>query len=363
MLFNVEKILKLIWLFVIICTTSLITFYKLTGIEFDSTFYILLFTFLFSYLPFTIQYKKFHVKQQQELLVINGCIATLIVAMVLPLPSHAFLYFIPVLSILIQNNKIFYIINSVVLISYMTSDFNSYIEMFSQTAVFICFIILVRYVGGLIFSSMRRNFYFRKMINALVFAIETKDVYTRGHSLRVAEYTYILGKHYNAFGGKLDLDTLKIGAMLHDIGKVHIPDHIITKEGPLSLEEYSEIKIHPEYGAEIARDFDYPSEIIGDILYHHERYDGKGYPYGLTGNEIPITARIIAIADTFDAITSNRSYRTAFSIDKANSIIAENFGTQFDPSLKEVYMSAFPELSKKKVKFESSNYLEERRAI
>lgn len=142
-------------------------------------------------------------------------------------------------------------------------------------------------------------------IYTLANAVEAKDAYTSGHSSRVMQYCELIAKDLAA----IDLESLRVAALLHDIGKISIPESILNKTGILTKEEFEQIKDHPKRGYEILRDSDYLKEIRTIILEHHERVDGLGYPQGLKGNEIKIEARLLAVADTFDAIVSDRSYR------------------------------------------------------
>ena len=166
--------------------------------------------------------------------------------------------------------------------------------------------------------------------------VEAKDPYTRGHSDRVSEYSVLIGT-------KMGLDentihTLKIGGLFHDIGKIGIPDSILLKESKLDNEEYSQIKNHPSIGAHILGDVDMFKDIMPMVLHHHERYDGRGYPSQLEGENIPLIARIAAIADTFDAMTSKRSYRDALPLDVVIAEIEKCSGTQFDPKIAPIFV-------------------------
>jgi len=166
--------------------------------------------------------------------------------------------------------------------------------------------------------------------------VEAKDPYTRGHSDRVSEYSVLIGK-------KLGLDEktlhiLKIGGLFHDIGKIGIPDSILLKESKLSDEEYSQIKNHPMIGVHMLGDAAIFTDILPIVKHHHERYDGRGYPSQLVGEDIPYVARIAAVADTFDAMTSKRSYRDSLPIDVVRSEIERCSGTQFDPNIAKVFL-------------------------
>ncbi|MBO4696313.1 MAG: HD-GYP domain-containing protein [Lachnospiraceae bacterium] len=175
---------------------------------------------------------------------------------------------------------------------------------------------------------------FEQTATALANSIDAKDEYTRGHSLRVAEYSEKIARHI----GKSEEECRKIfyTALLHDVGKIGIADSIITKNGRLTDEEYQTIKQHPVIGDQILSSIhDYPYLGVG-AHYHHERYDGKGYPDGLKGEDIPEVARIISVADAYDAMTSNRSYRSAIPQQIVREEIVKNSGTQFDPKMARV---------------------------
>ena len=166
--------------------------------------------------------------------------------------------------------------------------------------------------------------------------VEAKDPYTRGHSDRVSEFAVLLGT-------KMGLDEktihiLKIGGLFHDIGKIGIPDSILLKESKLSDDEYSQIKNHPTIGAHILGNATVFQDIIPIVKYHHERYDGRGYPSQLAGTDIPLIARITAVADAFDAMTSKRTYRDSLPIEKVKEEIERCSGTQFDPEIAKLFL-------------------------
>ncbi len=177
---------------------------------------------------------------------------------------------------------------------------------------------------------------FEAVVFALAETIEQRDKYTGGHTKRVTEYSVLIGE---ALGlSKKEIYTLKIAAILHDIGKIAVPDQILNKPGRLTDEEFAYIKIHPVAGEEILKHIPELKEEIKGIKYHHERWDGRGYPEGLKGEEIPFIARIIAVADTFDAMTSNRPYRKALPLEVAFEEIKKCAGTQFDPEVAEAFL-------------------------
>ena len=173
-------------------------------------------------------------------------------------------------------------------------------------------------------------------IEMLRYTVDAKDEYTRGHSDRVSAYSVLLGQ--KAGLDENDIRTLRIGGLFHDIGKIGVPDAILQKQGKLTDEEYAEIKKHPSIGARILSNATIFREMLQIVEHHHERYDGRGYPSGLKGEEIPYLARIAAIADTFDAMTSKRSYRDAISIETVKEEIEKCKGTQFDPQLADMFL-------------------------
>ena len=166
--------------------------------------------------------------------------------------------------------------------------------------------------------------------------VDAKDVNTSQHSARVAEYSVLIGKELGFDEQKCS--ELKRAALLHDIGKIGIPDRILNKPERLTDEEYKEMKSHVVKGGEILKSFTLIDNIEEGALYHHERYDGKGYVHGLKGEEIPLNARIIGIADAFDAMTANRVYRKKLDMDFVLGELKKGRGTQFDPQLTDIML-------------------------
>lgn len=173
-------------------------------------------------------------------------------------------------------------------------------------------------------------------IQTLRFTVEAKDSYTRGHSDRVSEYSVLIGKRLNL--SEEDLKILKIGGLFHDIGKIGVPDSILLKESKLTDDEYSEIKNHPSIGSHILSTASIFQDIIPIVKHHHEKYDGHGYPSQLKGNDIPYFARIAAIADSFDAMTSRRTYRDSLPIETVIAEFERCKGSQFDPELTDIFL-------------------------
>ncbi|HFJ9441110.1 HD-GYP domain-containing protein [Bacillus anthracis] len=171
--------------------------------------------------------------------------------------------------------------------------------------------------------------------------MELKDPYTKGHSVRVANYATILAKATNEFD-HISLKRFHFTCLLHDIGKIGIPDEVLTKASSLTEEEYNIIKKHPQLGLEVFKNISLTKDNEAIILSHHERWDGNGYPQKIKGNQIPLCARIVGIADAFDAMTSSRAYRSALSPEEAYKRIIDGSGSQFDPELVVLFKKVFP---------------------
>ena len=171
--------------------------------------------------------------------------------------------------------------------------------------------------------------------------IDAKDKYTRGHSIRVGFYTKKIAERMDF--DEDELDNIYYIALLHDVGKINISDAILNKPGKLDDEERDIIKTHTTNGAQILKDFSSVPHIVEGARYHHERYDGKGYPEGLSGEQIPLVARIIGVADAFDAMNSDRCYRKAYPMEKIVKELKEGAGKQFDPEVVKVMLELIEE--------------------
>lgn len=183
---------------------------------------------------------------------------------------------------------------------------------------------------------------FYKTIKSIAFALDAKDKYTHGHSMRVTLYSLALAQMLN-LSDEL-LEEIETTGLLHDIGKIAIPETILLKPGKLTPEEFEVIKTHPELGEKLVFGIEKLKLVSNWLKSHHERYDGNGYPDGLVGEDIPISSRIIAIADTYDAMTSDRSYRAALPHEVAIDEIRRCSGSQFDPKLAELFISISDEI-------------------
>lgn len=180
-----------------------------------------------------------------------------------------------------------------------------------------------------------------QIVQSLSSSIDEKDTYTSGHSIRVAQYSCEIAKRAG-YSAKEQKEIYMTG-LLHDVGKIGVPDAIINKPSRLSDDEYNMIKNHPVMGARILKNITELPKLITGARWHHEHYDGTGYPDGLTGEEIPEAARIIAVADAYDAMTSNRSYRDVLSQDYVRGEIEKGKGTQFDPQYADIMLQMIDE--------------------
>jgi response regulator RpfG family c-di-GMP phosphodiesterase len=170
---------------------------------------------------------------------------------------------------------------------------------------------------------------------SLAQTVELKDPYTKGHCDRVARYAVALAQAAGLSDAMIT--DIKHGSWLHDCGKIGVPEAVLNSTGGLSDDDFETIKQHPRWGSEVARQARMSDTVVNIILYHHERFDGKGYPSGLAAHSIPIEARIVAIADVFDALYSDRPYRNAYSFDRTVEILCEMTETHFDPILIELF--------------------------
>jgi len=173
-------------------------------------------------------------------------------------------------------------------------------------------------------------------IESLALAIDAKDQYTHSHIVRVQQYAVAIAEEMGLVGDQLD--AIRTGALLHDIGKLGVPEYVLLKPGPLTREEFEKIKKHPEIGAAILEPVEFPWPVLPIVRHHHEKWDGSGYPDGLAGEQIPLNARIMAVADVYDAVTSTRSYRQAWSHERAIEMMRRDSGSHFDPRVVEAFL-------------------------
>jgi putative nucleotidyltransferase with HDIG domain len=238
----------------------------------------------------------------------------------------------------------------------MTAILSKYIALgiILESGLIFAPVIMVLLLGGIAFILLKRfqsyvgaikksfDSQLEGIVKGVIATIELKDPYTRGHSERVAYYANSLALETGRLTEE-ELSSFNYACLLHDIGKVNIPDSILMKPGKLSKEEFNIIKTHPAVGAEAITKVNGLENSIDVIKSHHERWDGKGYPENLKGTDIPFIARIVSIADAFDAMTSSRSYRDALSVMEAYKRIIDGKGTQFDPHLVDLFIKVYPE--------------------
>jgi HD-GYP domain-containing protein (c-di-GMP phosphodiesterase class II) len=180
---------------------------------------------------------------------------------------------------------------------------------------------------------------FLAMVTVLANAIEARSTYASGHTRRVGAFARAAARRLGF--GEPALRAVELGSVLHDIGEVGIPDRILTKPGPLTPEEEEQVMRHPSIGARLLRSVPELAHLVPFVLHHHERYDGTGYPHGLAENAIPLGARLLAVADAFDAMTTDRPYRTRLSPATAIAELAEAAGGQFDPDVVAALVEAY----------------------
>ncbi len=175
-------------------------------------------------------------------------------------------------------------------------------------------------------------------LEALAAALDARDSETGGHSSRVTVYTMDMARELGIEERSDEWLDIERASLLHDVGKIGVSDAILNKPGPLTSEEWQQMRKHPAIGYDMLKDVKFLSTAAEIVFAHHERFDGKGYPVGLKGEDVPLGARVFAVADAFDAMTSNRPYRRALSVDKATEEIVSNSGTQFDPEVVEAFL-------------------------
>lgn len=191
------------------------------------------------------------------------------------------------------------------------------------------------------------NFEYHEMVECITSALDARDPYMGNHSRRVSDMACFLCQKLGI--SHEETQEIHISGHLHDIGKIGVPDRVLLKPGKLNDEEWVLMKKHPEIGADILSKSPHFSRIAAIILHHHERWDGKGYPFGAKGTEIPIGARIIAVCDSIDAMASARAYRKALPLDVVKSEIEKNIGIMYDPKIAQVALDNWKELTKEYV--------------
>jgi putative nucleotidyltransferase with HDIG domain len=258
---------------------------------------------------------------------------------------------IVIFSPIFVNKRFFWLVFMGIMTKYLIIGFILHTLEVLIPMILICgvsivaFILLNRFKGYVSSIGEHYSNQFENVVKGIIATIELKDPYTRGHSERVADYSEIMARQLGLFSEET-LKTFYYACLLHDVGKIHIPDYILTKPGSLTDEEYEVIKQHPVVGTKAVQEIDGLQGTADVIRHHHERWDGKGYPNQLKELETPLLARITAIADAFDAMTTIRSYRKALSTDEAYKRIIEGKESQFDPHLVDVFVKVFPQWEK-----------------
>ncbi|MET0785720.1 MAG: HD-GYP domain-containing protein [Paenisporosarcina sp.] len=346
-----KNILKAAWIAFSIYIVAFLTIMHVFEIKIIKNSYLILSVILIGLLTYTIIYRFFKIETQRYLF---GLIITIIVALIYyisPAVGFSIFFIPPIFGMLFKNRFHFIYIYLGTIISYLfviwIHPYMKFeiVNIISELILFLAFLLLLHYATVMITNYEKRKSLYTKTMKALIFAVEAKDPYTEGHSIRVSNYSILLAKRLNNHGFNIDIESLRVASLLHDIGKIDIPIEILRKEGSLTEEEYTIIKTHPTLGYNIAKEMEFPLEIMEAIHYHHERMDGKGYPLQLQGEDIPLYAKIISISDSFDALTSTRSYRSAFSPAKAMKIMIENEGTQFDLKLLKHFIDIIPSIT------------------
>ena len=188
------------------------------------------------------------------------------------------------------------------------------------------------------------SFEYHEIVECITSALDARDPYTGDHSRRVSDMACLISRCMGL--SEDEICEIHIAGHLHDIGKIGIPDRVLLKEGKLDDEEWALMKKHPQIGSEILSSSEHFARIAAIILHHHERWDGKGYPFGSKGDEIPLGARIIAVCDSIDAMTSKRSYRNALPIEVCRGEIEKNIGIMYDPAVARTALEHWEELCK-----------------
>lgn len=302
-------------------------------------FYLFLLLFLVSFMPAYI-IDKINNKWTKSVFVLCGIYVTAVSYYFVEVPIvQAVFFFLPVTALLLYSKRLYYVSCAGGFVSYLFIAREPMDEYFTFLSIYVVFCFLLLMVQKMVYKNVKEKEAVQQGVKAFSLAVEAKDVYTQGHSKRVALYCMILAKH-GAFKN-MDTEELELTALIHDIGKISTPDSILMKNGKLLPEEYETMKKHPVDGMILAKSFGFSEKVLKGILHHHERFDGKGYPLKVTGKDIPLYSRILAVADSFDAMTSNRSYRKAMTPWDAKKEIENQSGLMYDPHVVEVFNRAY----------------------
>lgn len=257
--------------------------------------------------------------------------------------------FMVIFAAIFVNQSFFWFVTGALLTKYLFTCL-IFPELFFQITLpiglsaIVCllgYVILRRFMAYVNSLNIVYNDHFSNMVKGIIAMLELKDPHTRGHSERVAKYSVALARRVGGFSEQ-ELNIFYYSCLLHDIGKMQISDDILTKPDKLTDHEYEVVKMHTVFGVNAIKDIPSLQPSIDIVRHHHERWDGKGYPDNLKGEEIPLLTRIASIADAFDAMTSHRAYRAALTPDEAYARIVKGGGTQFDPGLIPHFKNVFP---------------------
>ncbi|MQR93852.1 HD-GYP domain-containing protein [Fictibacillus phosphorivorans] len=308
-------------------------------IEPIENFYPFLFLFLIGFLPAWVVNRV-----QEEYTKLTFVLCSVYIVSIsyyfitYPIVQAAY-FFLPVTALLLNDKRLYYVSSVGGLASYLFLSNEPLKHYLAFVSIYVTFGSLLFMAQRIVYQSVAEKEAIQQGVKAFSLAVEAKDVYTQGHSKRVALYAMILAKHGQF--KNVQPEELELTALIHDIGKISTPDAVLLKNGRLTEAEYEIMKKHPVEGMKLAKSFGYSDCVLTGILHHHERYDGLGYPYRLKGKDIPIYSRILAVADSFDAMTSNRAYRQGMTPWEAKKEIENQSGKMYDPFIVEVFIRAY----------------------
>jgi len=257
---------------------------------------------------------------------------------------------IPVFSLLFQRRRIYIVasaasfaLNVVLAILFLfdrSEPAQQAVVLLDVLTVFLILVFIIYFVVKELRWRYMAEARHLQTILTLSQSVEAKDAYTQGHSERVAHIATMLGERIS----DLNTQTVYNCGLIHDVGKLSIPDSILLKKGRLTDEEYRLMKEHTTNGAKLCSNLNIPQEIVAGVLHHHERWDGRGYPLGQRGEQIPLIGRVLSVADAIDAMCSNRAYRNALNMDDVLEEIRKNAGTQFDPDIVRIALERWADI-------------------
>ncbi|UFJ42307.1 HD-GYP domain-containing protein [Brevibacillus humidisoli] len=306
------------------------------------SFWPLFWTMLGGYLPSLFAFQFLSRKYVPYVVIGNAMlVVTITYHYLLPYDLYSLFIFPAVISLMTSERKHFFFGLAASFAGHLLSHDGDGAEYVMQVTLLFIEALMLSVLAEHIFDTSSKKTKTWEGIKAFSLAVEAKDPYTNGHSIRVAKYAAILARYLR--DQEVTEEEAKLCGYVHDIGKIRTPDHILTKEGKLTAEEFEIIKKHCDDGYHFLETFGLSPLLLSGVRYHHERWDGKGYPHRLIGEEIPLIARIIAVADTFDAITTARTYKKPKPPQWAYEEIVNCSGKQFDPLIVNVFTQCYPE--------------------